>query len=228
MKRTLKQPTKKGKIGVQWIIWAIVMALLVWFFWDMTKDPVTGSMTSVFLVLIVVISGCLCAIPASNRKKKAQKEETSRLVAEGLIPVGQGQARHVAGLPITTGVPCAMKIYSNRVSVEGAGQLFEVPMGRVTGSQLYEDTEMRQHISRSLGGTILGGIAFGEVGAIIGAMPESKYRKEVSKYNLLVSYTTEENEPKALLFTSDSPLKSLGKVIQQYRRGIAGTSTTVL
>ena len=228
MKNTLKAPRQKGRFGVQWIIWGILMAFMVWFFWDMAKDPVTGGITVVFMVLIGGIGFSLCWLPSYNRKKKAQKAEVARRVSAGEMAVGSGEGRHVTGLPLPSGVPCSLKVYTNRLLISGSGQNFELPMGRVLGSQLYEDTEMRQHVKSSLGGIILGGIAFGEVGAIIGGMPESKYRKEISKYNLLVSYMTEASEPKALLFTSDSPLKAVGKVIEQYHNGTAPNTTTTL
>lgn len=178
-----------------------------------------------WVVLMVVL---IVGIHRRRKERKSEKATQAERVAAGALPAANGTVRHVAGLPVPTGTPCSIEVYANRLYIDGSGRTFELPMSRVVDAQLYEDTEMRHYVESSLFQTMLGGAAFGATGAIIGAMPESKYRREIAKYNLLVSYVGEDKAPKALVFTSDTSLRWLGVSIQQYHTGSRPVETTKL
>ena len=72
---------------------------------------------------------------------------------------------------------------------------------------------MRQQIQSSLFQTMLGGAAFGDAGAIIGAMPHSKYKRFISKYNLMVNFKAKDGSDSAIVVTSNVNLKSIAKAI---------------
>ena len=178
-----------------------------------------------WVVLMVVL---FVGIRRRSKESKRDKAILAEKTAKGVIPAATRSARHVAGLPIPPGVPCHVEVYSDRLYIDGGSRTFELPMSRVVGAQLYEDTEMRHYVESSLFQTMLGGAAFGATGAIIGAIPESKYRREIAKYNLLLNYTAEDGSPKAVVFTDDTSLWGLGLSIQEYHKGSKPKEVTKL
>lgn len=177
----------------------------------------------IFLGLYVVLSALfyLCSQGVGKRKraKAAEKAERAEKVAAGMVPAHIHAARHEAGLPIPAGSPCEVRVFSDRLELLGGGQLYQVPAQRLTGAQSYDDTEMRQYIRSSAFQTILGAAAFGGVGAVVGAMPESKYRREVSKHNLAVHFVSQDGTPASVVLSSDVSLAVLEHYIRQYAKG---------
>lgn len=137
------------------------------------------------------------------------------------VQAGHNDIRHLDGLPVPEGVPCQLVVTGQELGIRAGGQNFRVPMERITGAREYNDTEMRQHIGSSLGSTMLGGAAFGGLGAILGAMPKSKYKKAVSRHNMAVSYISESGEAKVLAFSSDNSLSHWVREIEKHRSGEA-------
>lgn len=137
------------------------------------------------------------------------------------VQAGHNDVRHLDGLPVPEGVPCQLVVTGQELGIRAGGQNFRVPMERITGAREYNDTEMRQHIGSSLGSTMLGGAAFGGLGAILGAMPKSKYKKAVSRHNMAVSYISESGEAKVLAFSSDNSLSHWVREIEKHRSGEA-------
>lgn len=130
-----------------------------------------------------------------------------------------GEIRHVSGLSVPQGVSCVLAVTEAELGIRAAGQNFRVPMERIFSVGESTDTETRQHIGSSLSQTLLGGLAFGDTGAIIGAMPQSKYKKAVSRYNLVVSYRSEAGEVKSLIFSADKSLQMWVREIDRYKEG---------
>ena len=219
--RKLKKHTELREPGIRWFVWAFLVALLVWFFWDMPNDEFSHT-RSVWMVIIALgpglIGGLLCYQPMYKRKKKARDEAVAGAIADGKIPVCECKARHLAGLPIPKGVPCEATVYGPRLELRAGGQNYVIPMERVINAQEYADTEMRQYLDSNFSSTLFGGLAFGEVGAIIGAMPKTKYRPAVSKWNVVVNFITKDGVPQAVVLTKTYSLGSLAKAVNQYAR----------
>lgn len=131
-----------------------------------------------------------------------------------------GEVQHVSGLPVSGGVSCTLAVTDNELAIRAGGQNFRVPMERIYYAGEGTDTETRQHIGSSLGETLLGGMAFGSTGAVIGAMPKSSFRKAVSKYKLTVGYHSETGEPKTLVFSADGSLECWVRDINKRKKGV--------
>lgn len=144
------------------------------------------------------------------------------------VKAAHNDIRHLSGLPVPEGVPCYLEVTPAELGIRAGGQNFRVPTERIVSVQEYNDTEMRQHIGSSFGSTVLGGAAFGGLGAVIGAMPKSKYKKAVSKHNLVVNYVSEAGEAKVLAFSSDQSLGHLAREIRKYGSGEAPGGVTTL
>lgn len=201
-----------------WGLWLLVLLVI-----GLPSLEGTAEGGVVFVGLYVVLSGMiyLCVRGMGKRKalKQTEKAEREKKVAAGVLPVHVHSARHEAGLPVSQGLPCEVRVFVDRLEFFAGGQVYQIPVQRLTGAQEYNDTEMRQDIRSSAFQTILGAAAFGGVGAVVGAMPESKYRREVSKYNLAVSFVAEEGSASAVVLSADVSLGVLGHYIRQYSRG---------
>ena len=166
----------------------------------------------VIIVCVIILFNVVIGVLIESKRKKDKKRKED--VDAGNAPVVQDmKTRHVVGLPVPEGAPCFVQVYTNRVAFLSASKRFEVPVSRITEATMYTDTEMRQHIQSSLFQTMLGGAAFGEAGAIIGAMPHSKYKRVISKYNLMVNFKAKDGSDSAIVITSNVNLKSMAKAI---------------
>ena len=219
---------KTKVFGIRWIVWIAVMAFLLWAFGDVLKDPYVGTMYLLMFIIVGFGGLMLCLIPNDLKKKKARKEAVEKGVECGDIAVASANVRHVGGLPVPGNIPCEVTVFANRLEMQSSSQKFRVPMERVIGAESYVDTEMRQHIKRNTGGAIVGGLIFGGAGAIVGGMPESRYQREISKFNLLVNYLTPEGTVEAVIFTSERPIKQLAKGINEWAKAAMPVTTTEL
>lgn len=209
-----------------WGLWLLVLVVI-----GLPSLEGTAEGGVVFVGLYVVLSGMiyLCVRGMGKRKalKRTEKAEREKKVAAGVLPAHTHTARHTAGLPAPAGVPCEVRVFAQKVEFFAGGQVYQVPMERVTGAQEYTDTEMRQYIRSSTFQTILGAAAFGGVGAVVGAMPESRYKREVSKHNLAITFVSETGEASAVVLSADVSLLVLGQAVRKYARGVARGAVTL-
>lgn len=217
---------KKALGIIGWILWAVVLV-------TMALPALSGMEDGgVFLAIYFILSGFYFMVhfrmKSVRAQKKAAKAEKAEKVAAGLVPAHTHSTRHEAGLPVPSGSPCEVRVFAQRLEFLAGAQLFQIPMERVMGAQEYNDTEMRAYAKSSLFQTVLGGAAFGGVGAVIGAMPETKYKREVSKHNLAVNFVTEAGDTSAVVLSADTSLIVLGTVIRKYCAGSASKGVTTL
>lgn len=217
---------KKALGIIGWVLWVAVLVIIGL---PTLEGAVEGG--EIFLGLYVVLSAMFYFPYRAMKKRKAlkavEKIERERKIEAELIPAHVHTARHEAGLPVPAGVPCEVRVFSKHLEFSVAAQRYTVPMDRVTGAQEFNETEMRQYIKSSAFQTVLGGLAFGGVGAVVGAMPESKYRREVSKHNLLVSFLAENGTPSSVVLSSDTSLFVLGNAVRHYCRGAANNTVSL-
>ena len=217
---------KKASSILGWIVWAVVLVII-------GLPVVDGAVEGGWLFLLIYLGltlGVYFGVRGGKKKqtvRKAEKAERERKIAAGLIPAHTHTARHTAGLPAPAGVPCEVRVFAQKVEFFAGGQVYQVPMERVTGAQEYTDTEMRQYIRSSTFQTILGAAAFGGVGAVVGAMPESRYKREVSKHNLAITFVSETGEASAVVLSADVSLLVLGQAVRKYARGVARGAVTL-
>lgn len=216
---------------VGWIMWAFGLLIFVSGALASSEDPNTASFGYIMLGMYLFLSVLYFLVHFRMKKvrkdKTAEKIERERKIEAELIPAHVHATRHEAGLPVPSGVPCEVRVFSKHLEFSVAARRYVVPMDRVTGAQEFNETEMRQYIKSSAFQTILGGLAFGGVGAVVGAMPESKYRREVSKHNLLVSFLSEDGSPSSVVLSSDTSLFVLGNMVRHYCRGVANKAVSL-
>lgn len=229
--KKLKPHKERKEPGIRWFIWGLLVGVLIWFGWDMPHDEYMDT-RAIWMFLVIMgpglLGGVLCYIPIIVRKRREEKLATAEAIANGRIPVASGAVRHIGGLPVPTNVPCKMTVFADRMELTSSSQDFRLSMDKVIGAEQFVDTEMRQHIQRNTGGAIFGGLMFGAAGAIVGGMPESRYRREISKYNILLNYVDDAGTIQAVVMTSEDPVRKLVDAINRYHSGFRPNTTIEL
>lgn len=214
--------------GIAWVLGLVIFAGMAM---DFSDDPYMASFGYIMLgcYLVFTVGGYFGVrdMKKKRARRKAERAERERKIAAGVIPAHVHTARHTAGLPAPAGVPCEVRVFAQKVEFFAGGQVYQVPTERVTGAQEYTDTEMRQYVRSSAFQTILGAAAFGGVGAVVGAMPESRYKREVSKHNLAITFVSETGEASAVVLSADVSLLVLGQAVRKYARGVARGAVTL-
>lgn len=215
---------KKPLEIVAWVLWAVVLVIIGVPAMELENGTLFLGGYLFLSLLYFLVHFRMKKVRKGKAEQKAKREEG---IAAGVIPAHTHITRHEAGLPVPVGVPCEVRVFAGRLEFFAGGQLYQVPMDRVIGAHEYNDTEMRQYIRSSTFQTILGAAAFGGMGAVIGAMPESKYKREVSKHNMAVSFVSEAGESSAVVLSADTSLLLLGTVIRKYCRGVGSQPVTL-
>lgn len=105
-------------------------------------------------------------------------------------------------------VPCQVIVHGKSIVIQSDASTYSIPTDRTISARVYPDTEMRQYMESSLGRTIMGGVAFGAAGAVIGAMPETKYRRSISKWNTMISYTAKDQTTQVIILADTKPWRT--------------------
>ncbi|MDD3049758.1 MAG: hypothetical protein PHR06_01280 [Candidatus Cloacimonetes bacterium] len=90
----------------------------------------------------------------------------------------------IEGLPVIKGSDLILKLTGDGVSiiVTPTKQTFEISFSKLTSVQYYNETEMEKVISQSAPGMIIGGAAFGILGAMVGGRIKTKEKKTVTHF----------------------------------------------
>lgn len=193
-------------------------------------------MTILLTFCLFIVSICLLALnpilgalafcvticfPIHRHLKKGRIEKnTAAMVDAGEVPAIEAQnLKHVAGLPVPVGSKCRMEAYNNKIvyHVDGSKKKFVVNMETVTDVIFYDEKEIRQYQKTSIGGAMLGSAIAGPVGAIIGAMPNTKDRTVIKAYCIAVLYNSRTDGQ--IIMASDSySIKKTCDKIKEYAK----------
>ena len=97
----------------------------------------------------------------------------------------------VEGLPVPQNSDLSIKLTPDTMTIVGCGQEFEINFSKLTLVDLKSDVEMEKIIKQSAPGMIIGAVAFGVIGAMIGGRVQTKEKRVVNHF-LLVSYQSDE------------------------------------
>lgn len=188
-----------------------------------SKDYGLAMLTGVCAVCFLI---AFYSLRSLKGKHKARCREMEGMIMSGAIPAYTCNVRHVLGLPIPSGVPCQVIVHGKSIVIQSDASTYSIPTDRTISARVYPDTEMRQYMESSLGRTIMGGVAFGAAGAVIGAMPETKYRRSISKWNTMISYTAKDQTTQVIILADTKPMAELATAINKYASGQAHLTDT--
>ena len=126
---------------------------------------------------------------------------------------------HVAGLPLAEGVPCEIDMCPDRFVISGTGGSFELAKAKVTGIERVTRKQLTQVSKGSPGKAVLGGVAFGVIGAVVGASIGTT--KTLKRCENFAVFTYEGREgPTCLVFAFKSDDNQMGSAKQTLRKFI--------
>lgn len=208
--RKLKKHTELREPGIRWFVWAFLVALLVWFFWDMPNDEFSHT-RSVWMVIIALgpglIGWLLCYYPIYKKKRSQGNYDHVVPVIDPNTPVYRHKTNHASGLPVPSGVPCEVVVYPSRLEFRAGGQKYVIPMERVVNANWYTEwREMAYWGHRSI------------TAALFDTPKNIHYYPTVSKHKLVINFLAKNNKPKVILLSDRCSLFSLETEVNKHAR----------
>lgn len=108
----------------------------------------------------------------------------------------------IEGLPIPQNTELSIKLTPDAVSIIGSGQQFEIDFSKLQLVDVKSDVEMEKIIKQSAPGMIIGAVAFGLLGAMVGGRVQTKEKRVVSHF-LIISYQSDELKSIVIEVTKD-------------------------
>lgn len=137
-----------------------------------------------------------------KEKEKAAKEYSERIKQKEKERIEQELERarksvlvnikHIAGLPLSEGALCDMKLKEPEIIISGGGNRFHLELAKVTDISIKTDTEIQSSYVSSIGGAIAGGMLFGNIGAAIGGRAKEKKTATLTHY-IIITYIKNDN-----------------------------------
>ncbi len=141
-------------------------------------DIFTGSLLVGFP--LIFLWAFIAAIKAEgNHDKEVQR---------GKAPVFESNCTHISGLASFT-AEGKIRIYVDRIHFTVAGTHYELPIERIRSADILTQKQTDTVLNENFGRTLLAGLLFGELGAII-SLERSIKEKEitVTEENLVITY----------------------------------------
>jgi hypothetical protein len=106
-----------------------------------------------------------------------KKKEDSKVILGNLVE----------GLPVHEGIDLIIKMTPDGASImiPSSKQTFEINISKLTSVEYYSETDMKQIISQSAPGMIIGAAAFGILGAMVGGRVKTKEKKVVTHFAVI-------------------------------------------
>lgn len=121
-----------------------------------------------------------------SKSNKDIDQKIKELNAKAFIAVP-----HINGLPIAENTWCQLFYCEDKIVIIANNTTFNLLLSKVKDITTKTDVEITKHLVSSAGGAVVGGLAFGVLGALIGGRVQTKKSKEITPY-LIVTYETEE------------------------------------
>ena len=114
--------------------------------------------------------------------KKTKGEETTSY-----------KLRHILGLDIPENVVCEVKLSSNKLRIEACSKEYNLNIEKISSVDFELEVNVEKYKKSSSLKSVAGAVAFGAVGAIVGAIPNNK-EKRLVKVSAVISYRSATNE----------------------------------
>ncbi len=162
------------------------------------------------IVSCVIGFFCILAGMATIADKSHVKSEKD--ISEGEAPISIYDCTHVNGLVQFSGEG-ELRIFVDRLEFSVGGTQYTLPIERIISADILTQKQTEYIITQKLSHAVLGGLVFGDVGALIGGMPKSK-AIETTEENLVITY--EKDEEAKFIVLKNLPCEKVIRTIKQY------------
>lgn len=119
---------------------------------------------------------------------------------------------HISGLDIPENVNIVFTLDTDGVVIKDTtSKEYSISLNKIQSISFYNETEIQNITTSSLGSAVIGAAAFGTIGAIIGSRPKNKEQRTVLFY-LLIQY-----DDKAIVIESKDGF-GVGQVVDYFKK----------
>lgn len=184
------------------------------------------SMMLIFFCFLIISIVLLVRAALQNKKKKHEDELQSHLMkANNQIPIFEAFGVHINGLPIPPRMQIKLTVFrgmifiNNMIHVDSFGIQkqfgtfeFKIPIEKLISMDVVTQSQIEYIQKQSLSRAVTGGLLFGDVGALLGGMPQSKKIEHIEKF-LAISYESE-NKIQIIILQIPQPEKAIASTNQ--------------
>lgn len=180
---------KQGGCMPFFVVWGVAALIIGFAFNGINK---TGQSISSTIVLSLMVGGLIafavfCFIMAifASKAKKAARQQLQKDKAEGISRYDN--IIHMGGLDAPENCKCTVVLNPDSLVIECGGSEFSLNTAKVRNVDFQLDIDEKQYLKSSMAGGIAGAALFGVSGAVIGAAPKTKTKRDVKCY-AIISY----------------------------------------
>lgn len=142
--------------------------------------------------------------------KKSDKKQKQK-IANGILPILESNCTHISGLAsfVAEGT---IKVFVDKLKFSVGGIYYSLPIERIVSAEIMTQKQTEYITTQKLSRAVLGGLVFGDIGALIGGMPKSE-AIETTEENLVITYTKDDDVEFIVL--KNLPCKKVIRAIEQ-------------
>ncbi|QUH20225.1 hypothetical protein [Alkaliphilus sp. B6464] len=165
------------------------------------------------LMLVMLCLGMGIIFLFINKSKNEQRVKNEKL-EQGIY--GDIRSIHLHGLKYPSNVVFNVKLYNDYLLFTYENEQIKLDLRKIKSASIENVKEINESKGFSVGNATLGGILFGQLGAIIGGFSGSQNLKFKI---LIINYIDSENNLKHISFMPDYFLNVTNKSMTDYRNG---------
>jgi len=172
-----------------------------------------GPVACVIIAAIFAVPGLWLLLKKGKTKEekaelKAKKQKDKDIKRRTL------DTQHIAGLPLACGSYCAVHFEDSEIVVTGGESTFRVPFEKIVNLRIDTKSNVERYAGYSLSGALIGGAAYGPLGAAFLGVKEKK-RRRIEEY-LVITYNSRENYADTLAFFLLSTTMKVNYLVKEY------------
>lgn len=187
----------KSKTRLSWIFCgcgflSMIAVPLLCGFAGVSANAVIAVM--LLLLFTFTILGGSFQSAAKKHKKEIQRlqvQQQQLAIQNNTAPIVAVSCKHFNGLPIAAHSACRLVIFQDRLYVYSGTMEFRMPIERIISMDIATKSQVEYILKQDFSRAAVGGWLFGDVGAIIGGMPQSQEIERTEDF-LVITYNKEE------------------------------------
>nr|DAY49568.1 MAG TPA: hypothetical protein [Caudoviricetes sp.] len=197
---------KQGGCMIFFIIWGVVALIIGFAFNSINKTGQSiGSIIALSLVmgaLIAFVVFCFNMAILTSKAKKVVRQQQQKDKVEGISRYDS--IIHIGGLNAPENCKCTVVLNSSSLVIVCGGNEFTLNIAKVRNVDFQLDIDEKQYLKSSMAGGIAGAALFGVSGAVIGAAPKTKTKREVKCY-AIISYEDAQGAFRTFILRDEVP-----------------------
>lgn len=199
------------------LLYCGLTAIFIGFITYFALSPIFGCCTAILGTIALLFSFVCKARDKKNflHQQDLKLQKHIEDVQNNIAPIVEDiPCKHCNGLPIGENSLCQLTVFQDVIYLNSGTMEFQIPMERVRSvdvlTQEQTDTVYKEHFGR----TLLAGLIFGELGALISIAHTGEEEITVAKKNLVITY--EKDGEAKFIVLNDLPCDEVVREIKKY------------